>query len=107
MIILGHRGVTDKENTYDSITGIVNIAKKYPTAKWGVEFDVQMTKNGNIVCYHDKTLLRIHNRNDTVYDADLNNLNICKLDDILDYELYSSSNVIFIILLIIPIYMLI
>jgi len=60
--IFAHRGITTDgyiENTLDSLNAI----KQYQCTKfikYGVEFDVQQISSGEIVCYHDKTLNRLH-----------------------------------------------
>lgn len=57
--VLAHRGVTfdgQMENSYDSLLGI----KRYDRNRIGIEFDVQQIKSGDIVCYHDEDLKRLH-----------------------------------------------
>ncbi|QKF93549.1 glycerophosphoryl diester phosphodiesterase [Fadolivirus algeromassiliense] len=58
--IICHRGINrQNENTYNSITGVIDI-KQNDYITYGVEFDVQITRDNNIICYHDNTLERLH-----------------------------------------------
>ncbi len=86
MAIWGHRGVYGIENTIDSLNNI----KKYNNDKiqFGVEFDIQMTKYGEIICFHDSTLNRLFSENTKVYNinsAKIKELNIPYFKDILDH----------------------
>jgi len=58
--VLAHRGVMlngQMENSYESLTGI----KRYDRDSIGIEFDVQQIGSGEIICYHDEDLKRLHN----------------------------------------------
>lgn len=85
MKIIGHRGLyRDKENTFESIVEINN--KNCSTLITGVEFDVQITSDGILICYHDFDLKRIHSvskltRN--ISHEEVTAYNITKLDDII------------------------
>lgn len=60
--IYAHRGLNrENENTLQSIIAINNI--KYENIEVGVEFDIQLTKDNKIVCYHDQNMERIHDLN--------------------------------------------
>ena len=87
--ILAHRGdtVNHKENTYKSITKINEINSK--KIKIGIEFDIQLTKDEKLICFHDKNMKRLFNK-----DYIIENINseiikefkdICYLDDILNF----------------------
>jgi len=84
--ILAHRGVIGDgvENTFESLNNI----KKYLNDKivYGIEFDIQEISTGDIVCYHDKDLERLHD----------NISKICDLtsEDILKYDIPYLSEVI-------------
>jgi glycerophosphoryl diester phosphodiesterase len=101
--LLGHRGVftdvDDKENTYNNLTKIKKFAmihKSKDTSsvittsnsriKYGIEFDVQQLKSGELVCYHDETLDRLHgisNKISNMTKYNIINLNIPLLSEIL------------------------
>ena len=52
--IIGHRGASDDapENTISSIK------EAFKQGADGVEVDVRITKDGKVICMHDKTTLR-------------------------------------------------
>jgi len=84
--ILCHRGIHKNiiENTLESFIEVNNY--KNNNYKIGIEFDIQITKNNTIICYHDDNLLRIHNINQNTYDLlddDIDKLNISKFVDVL------------------------
>jgi glycerophosphoryl diester phosphodiesterase len=47
----------EMENSYESLMGI----KRYDRDMIGIEFDVQQISSGEIICYHDQDLKRLHN----------------------------------------------
>ena len=66
--IICHRGINrNDENTYNSITDVIALPD-IENVTYGVEFDVQITKDNQIICYHDDTLLRLHDYNQRVCD---------------------------------------
>lgn len=84
--IICHRGINrEKENTYASITEVINI-KKNDLVTYGVEFDIQITKDNNIICYHDATLERLHNDTTKIINMTIN--------EIAKYDLPYFENVI-------------
>lgn len=107
--IFAHRGVHQYlvENSLKSFEAL----KTYKSCKFnfGVELDVQMTKYGELVCYHDSDLQRVHGVPYKVWEltseqlkyydiATVNDLVKCfeGTDYLLDIELkfYSNDNVI-------------
>ena len=68
--IVSHRGFMDG--------GVENTVKAIGAAKEAeadlVEIDIQQTKDGEFVVYHDKTLSRLAGEDDIVYDLTLNEL---------------------------------
>ena len=84
--IICHRGVDRfSENTYKSITDVITL-RNHNNITFGVEFDVQITQDDHIICYHDDTLLRLHNDDKKVCDV--------TIEDIEKYDLPYLSNVI-------------
>lgn len=72
--IICHRGVDRiNENTYKSITDVITL-RNYNNITFGVEFDVQITQDDHIICYHDDTLLRLHNDDKKVYDITIKDI---------------------------------
>jgi glycerophosphoryl diester phosphodiesterase len=57
IVIGAHRGINSTENTLESIMSAAN-DPKYNF----VEIDVQMTKDGKIIVYHDYTLMRLYGK---------------------------------------------
>lgn len=87
IMIIGHRGIHNKhmENSMESFKEIFN-HKNNNNISYGLEFDIQPIQNGELVCYHDRTLDRLHNDNRKISELsmdDINTLNIPKFDDIL------------------------
>jgi glycerophosphoryl diester phosphodiesterase len=83
--IICHRGVDRiNENTYKSITDVITL-RNHNNITFGVEFDVQITQDDHIICYHDDTLLRLHNDDKKVCDI--------TIEDIEKYDLPYLSNV--------------
>ena len=78
--IIGHRGYSKKypENTMLAIEKCLDIdLKKYPLL--GIEIDLQLTKDGQIVIFHDRTLDHLTGKEGTINDwdyADLKKLTI-------------------------------
>lgn len=70
MKILGHRGASGSypENT------IISIRKAFEYGADGVEFDVQQTKDGELVVFHDWTLERTTNGHGNLKDYTLEEL---------------------------------
>ena len=64
-MIMAHRGYSGKapENTLDSMQKAIDIGVK------AVEFDVQMTKDGEIVLLHDNSLTRTTGYNKNIWDV--------------------------------------
>lgn len=89
--ILAHRGITftgHLENSYNSLFDIKKYASNLNKLvnKLGIEFDIQYTKSGNIVCYHDHNLKRLHNDDINVYDLTpdiISKYGICNFIDII------------------------
>lgn len=77
--IICHRGINRRdENTYESITGVLDI-KNFNSIMYGVEFDIQITHDDNIICYHDKTLERLHGDYRHVMDITYNDIKLYNL----------------------------
>lgn len=75
-IILGaHRGSNSTENTLEAIEQAVH-NPKYSF----MEFDVQLTRDGKVVVYHDYTLLRLHGQASIISNTDYDEL--CKMADV-------------------------
>lgn len=95
MWILGHRGVKkEKENSLEGLIGI----KEYEEEKYelGIECDIQLTEEGEIICYHDNDLLRRHKRKKKVRELkeqELIEYDIVKLERVLE-ELENSQYII-------------
>ena len=94
--IICHRGIDRiNENTYQSITDVITLPNKR-NITFGVEFDVQITEDDNIICYHDDNLLRLHNDPKKVCDITIDDIlkhNLPYLDDIIK-QLSTNENVI-------------
>lgn len=78
--IIGHRGYLEMgvENTISSLQ---------EAAKAGadlVEIDIQQTKDGEFVVFHDKTLRRLADRDENVYNL--------TLEELMDITVYSGGN---------------
>lgn len=72
--IICHRGIDRiDENTYKSITSVISLYNT-KTVTFGVEFDIQITKDNNIICYHDDTLLRLHGCDKRVCDITIDEI---------------------------------
>ena len=85
-IILFHRGdvFKYKENSIESIVNIqTNKILDNINYQFGVEFDIQLNKDNNLICYHDDTIkgldIQIEKSNDTI----IKDNNIIFLEDIL------------------------
>ena len=83
--IICHRGVNRRdENSLSSIVGVGSL-ENIDGIRYGVEFDLQVTKDGCIVCYHDDTLERLHGFTDNISSLtrdDIIRLNIPFFEDI-------------------------
>lgn len=98
--IICHRGVDRKnENSLESISAISSCYKEKSSNSTpihcGVEFDIQMISDGTIICYHDDTLERLHNKSDKVYvlTADhMNELGITLFEDLIE-KLSNNINI--------------
>lgn len=68
--IIGHRGYMDKgvENTLSSIRSAAEAGADM------VEIDIQQTKDGDFVVFHDKSLVRLAGVNKTIYSMTLQEL---------------------------------
>lgn len=91
--IITHRGLEPEkknffsESTYEALENHLNRG-------FGIEFDINFTKDNNIVITHDNNLKRITNGNDTrevrdvnsdeIKELKLNNGRLCFLEDILE-----------------------
>lgn len=83
--IICHRGINRiQENTYKSITDTTKL-QLTDNIIFGVEFDVQITKDNSLICYHDETLTRLHKSDKKVSDL--------TLSDITKYDLPYFSTV--------------
>lgn len=85
--IICHRGaIRTLENTLTSIVGINNVNNSNNLVI-GVEFDIQITNDNQLICYHDYTLERIHKLNKKTIELSIDdcvNLNIATLNQILE-----------------------
>ena len=93
--IICHRGINRiTENSYESIVGINNLT--HSDFKYGVEFDIQMTNENLLICYHDETLERLHNNTikiDEIQKQEILKFNIAILEDVFD-QLRKTDNLI-------------
>ena len=67
-----HRGLHDKQTPENSLSAF----KKASENRFGVEFDVQLTKDKQIVVFHDESLLRMTGMSAEIIDLTYNEL--CK-----------------------------
>lgn len=83
--IVAHRGVTDKypENTIGAIRKSIEKDADY------IEIDIQRTKDGVLVLFHDKNLFRLTGVNKEISDITYNELKNIKVRD--NYILSSSN----------------
>ena len=85
-LIICHRGINRRdENTFSSITG-VNSLGGISNIRYGVEFDIQITRDNSIVCYHDETLERLHKlpmKVDSLVRDDIETLGIPLFEDVM------------------------
>src|SRR5437870_585769 len=93
--IICHRGINrEKENTYESITDTIYLNNDIIT--YGVEFDIQITGDNNIICYHDDTLQRLHENKKRVAEItqeEINKFNLPIFYNIME-KLSSNKNLI-------------
>jgi glycerophosphoryl diester phosphodiesterase len=91
-MLLAHRGITTTNCQENTLAALEEI-KKFKTLHgfnnklFGIEFDVQQLKTGEIVVYHDETLKRLHNDTRTITQIDkylATKNNITFLSDVLD-----------------------
>lgn len=94
--VICHRGLNrTEENTHASIIDATKL-KRTEEIIYGVEFDIQITKDDNIVCYHDDTMLRLHDNNRRIYDItneDIQKYNFPYFEYIIS-ELSTNKNLI-------------
>lgn len=93
--ILCHRGVNRQaENTYSSICDIANIPHT-TNIRYGVEFDIVLTKDHTLICYHDETLERCHKLNtrvdELIYD-DVIRLGLPLFQDVMEKLAQDTQN---------------
>ncbi len=70
MVILAHRGLSDiyPENT------LAAFKRAYEAGADGVELDVRMTRDGEVVVFHDEDLRRMVGRSEKISDMDYRDL---------------------------------
>jgi glycerophosphoryl diester phosphodiesterase len=94
-MIICHRGIIrEKENQYESLIGIKEIRDKIPNVMYGVEFDIQLTRDNIIICYHDENLSRLHNIDSHIRNMDYSDMikyNIPLFEDIIKELEYNSD----------------
>jgi len=93
--VICHRGIDRAhENTYKSITDTTTLKLTYQneTIIYGVEFDVQITKDNSIICYHDDTLTRLHSCDKRICDLTENEIKEYELPHFNAVMLTLSSN---------------
>ena len=74
-MIICHRGIKiENENTLENIIKTKDLTHK--DILFGVEFDIQLTKDNKLVCYHDENLLRLHNIDKRIVDNNYEDLNV-------------------------------
>ena len=91
-VILSHRGLCEKstgiENSISAMKETYDIIKKNTSYLYGFEFDIQLSKDNKIVCYHDRDMLRVHGKDIVIkeepYDS-LKEYGVSLLTEILDY----------------------
>lgn len=77
--IICHRGINRlDENSFKSITDVINLSNN-EKFMYGVEFDIQLTIDDNIICYHDETLKRLHDSTKKVCDLSKNDIDYFNL----------------------------
>jgi glycerophosphoryl diester phosphodiesterase len=78
-LVLNHRGC------FNNVNVIENTIKAFKNKlKDGFELDVQLTKDNVLVCYHDKTLERLHGNNNIIRNQYYNNLQQYSIDRLED-----------------------
>ena len=70
MFVLAHRGLSDiyPENT------LIAFKKAFEVGADGIELDVRMTRDGEVVVFHDEDLERMAGRNEKISDMDYKDL---------------------------------
>lgn len=70
MLILAHRGLSDiyPENT------LIAFKKAFEAGADGIELDVRITRDGEVVVFHDEDLERMAGRNEKISDMDYKDL---------------------------------
>ena len=86
--VFAHRGdtVNHVENTYNSIIEIDKISSN--ELNIGIEFDIQLTNDDKLICFHDKNMKRLFNKDIVIEEmntTDIKIKDICYLNDILNY----------------------
>jgi len=66
-----HRGLIDKH----SIENTIDAFKKSLRLGYGIETDLQVTKDQKIICFHDKTFKRILGSSKKINETKLNEIN--------------------------------
>ncbi|AYV84988.1 MAG: glycerophosphodiester phosphodiesterase [Satyrvirus sp.] len=88
--IIAHKGVTKylaPENTCRSVQLVHELGFK------GVEFDVQMTKDKNLVVYHDKSLNTLTNSFGNIYSKNYIHLKNIELNNIFSTKHYNIPTI--------------
>ncbi len=67
---IAHRGLFNEEIAENSISAFKNAFKN----GYGIETDVYLTKDERLVCFHDKSLLRLFKRDEYIYNLTLNEI---------------------------------
>jgi glycerophosphoryl diester phosphodiesterase len=83
IVILCHRGIFGNDIVENTLEAFMKVNTYINT---GIELDIQITKDDEIICYHDFNLKRIHNIDKNVADLtieDVNKLNITTLENVL------------------------
>ncbi len=97
-LLLAHRGIHGADSLYEnSLTSLGNVRNYLESyGNIGIEFDVQMLKDGTIVCYHDETLARVHKQDkqlSTLSCDDIRAFGIPQLSEI--FDMICPMNVVF------------
>ena len=78
-VMIAHRGLYD--NSGDAPENSLTAFKKAVDSGYGIELDVQLTKDGKLVVFHDETLKRMCGADVKLTDLDFDELKQYKLAD--------------------------
>ncbi|WP_296402971.1 glycerophosphodiester phosphodiesterase [Psychrobacter sp.] len=93
--LLGHRGARGErfENSKEGFEFIQNLATHSEGKLVGIEFDVQLTKDGELIVFHDEDLTRLFNRQSRIDQLSAEEIQrICHIPINVSYKSFEFFN---------------